>query len=191
MMSATELQQGWDDHLSTKRGASHLSFVGIPPPRIVRRLRVMMRRTPAIWDRGSLLEGQCEVRRQPSRCINPRSSTRRTASLITAGGAPVFSRYQSAPGTSTTADGCAESVHHGHPDIQQDNVRIEVGDEFHGLSAIRRLATDKKICVGLERHTDEHSDVRLVIYNKHPDRPSSTLVTHRQPSALVYHLLTR
>src|SRR5437773_5496181 len=110
MMSATELQQGWDDHLSTKRGASHLSFVGIPPPRIVRRLRVMMRRTPAIWDRGSLLEGQCEVRRQPSRCINPRSSTRRTASLITAGGAPVFSRYQSAPGTSTTADGWAEST---------------------------------------------------------------------------------
>ena len=47
--------------------------------------------------------------------------------------------------------------------------------------ALRRAAglQLQRAYTGLERHTDEHSDVRLVIYNKHPDRPSSTLVTHQ------------
>ena len=61
------------------------------------------------------------------------------------------------------------------------DIGMEISDEIHRFSTIGCLATNKEVWGGIERHPDERSDVRLVVYNKHPDRSSSTLGTHRQP----------
>ena len=73
-----------------------------------------------------------------------------------------------------------EPVELGHPDVHQDDVRVEPSGLVHRFEPVARLGDDLDVLLAREQHAEAGADHRLVVGDEDPDRHRPLLSSGRR-----------
>src|SRR3989304_3728810 len=78
-----------------------------------------------------------------------------------------------------------KSIHPGHPDVKQHNIRLEGLRHTQRLEAICRFANDIDVRLPRQEHAEPFTEEGVVVGDEHPDLVHKSLLKGFFPDACV------